>query len=85
MQQNCREFEEGNVHPCNKRRTRSYIEKRFPKMIIEEGFTEEDVVWNPDVQETKEQIIKRARLVLDVIFEHDEPCEPHFLFSSICG
>ena len=83
MQQNCRE--ENGVHTCDKRRTRSYIETTFPKMIIEKGFTEEDVLWDPDVRETKKQVTERAKLVLDVIFEHDEPCEPNSFLSSICG
>lgn len=83
MQQNCRE--QGGVHTCDKRRTRSYIEKRFPKVIIEKGFTEEDVFWDPDVRETTEQVIERTKMVLDVIFEHDERCDPNSFLSSICG
>ena len=54
-------------------------------MIIEKGFTEEDAFWDPDVHETKKQVVERARLALDVIFEHDEPCEPNSFFFSICG
>ncbi|GLB44500.1 putative phosphoglycerate mutase family protein [Lyophyllum shimeji] len=68
--ENCRE--ENGVHTCDKRRTRSYIEKTFPRFEIETGFTEEDELWDPDVRETKAHIADRAKMVLDHIFEHDK-------------
>lgn len=33
------------------------------------------MLWDPDVRETKAQVKERARKVLNMIFEHDEPCE----------
>jgi len=54
-------------------------------VIIEKGLTEEDLFWDPDVRETDEQVVERAKLVLDVIFEQDEQCEPNSFLSSICG
>ncbi|KAF8064321.1 histidine phosphatase superfamily [Lyophyllum atratum] len=68
--ENCRE--ENGVHTCDKRRSRSYIEKTFPHFHIEQGFTEEDLLWDSDLRETKALLADRAKLVLDHIFENDE-------------
>ena len=54
-------------------------------MIIEKGFKEEDVLWDPDVRETEEQVVERAKLVLEVIFEHDDPCEPNSFLFTFCS
>ncbi|KAF9448758.1 phosphoglycerate mutase-like protein [Macrolepiota fuliginosa MF-IS2] len=67
--ENCRE--ENGVHTCDKRRTRSYIHKRFPNCEFEDGFEEEDELWDTDLRETKAEVAKRARNVLDYIFEKD--------------
>ncbi|KAF5376673.1 hypothetical protein D9615_007906 [Tricholomella constricta] len=68
--ENCRE--ENGVHTCDKRRTRSYIQNTFPRFHIEPGFTEEDLLWDPDVRENKPHIAERAKRVLDHIFTHDK-------------
>ncbi|KAG6910358.1 hypothetical protein DXG01_011073, partial [Tephrocybe rancida] len=71
--ENCRE--ENGVHTCDKRRTASYIAKAFPRFHIEPGFTEEDLLWDPEVRETKAQLAGRAKVVLDQIFQDDnETC-----------
>jgi len=57
------------VHTCDKRRTRSWIHERFPDFDFETGFTEEDLLWDPDVRETEANVVERARRVLDCIFE----------------
>jgi len=67
--ENCRE--ENGIHTCDKRRTRSYIHERFPDYEFEEGFEEEDKLWDPEIRETKSQVAERARRVLDYIFEKD--------------
>ncbi|KXN88386.1 putative phosphomutase PMU1 [Leucoagaricus sp. SymC.cos] len=67
--ENCRE--ENGVHTCDKRRTRSWIHNRFPSFRFEDGFEEEDVLWDAEVRETKEGVTERARKVLDHIFEQD--------------
>ena len=70
--------EQYGVQLCDKRRTRSYIEKRFGKSLgltFEKGFTEEDLLWKPDERETDDHIKERVRRVLNVIFENDELCE----------
>ncbi|KAG0697290.1 histidine phosphatase superfamily [Suillus ampliporus] len=64
---------EGNgVHTCDKRRTRTYIKRSFPDFDIEEGFIEEDELWDPEVRETHEEIDARMRRVLDMIFDKDQ-------------
>lgn len=61
--------EHNGVNTCDKRRTRSYIEKRFPEFDIENGFTEEDELWEKDRRETEEEMEDRARKVMDLVFE----------------
>jgi len=66
--QNCRE--ENGEHSCDKRRTRSEIQSEFPKFAFEEGFEEDDVLWTPE-REKDESVERRAKLVLDRIFQND--------------
>ncbi|TFK22033.1 phosphoglycerate mutase [Coprinopsis marcescibilis] len=63
--------EENGVHTCDKRSARSFIHKEFPKYTIEDGFTEEDELWSPDVRETKAEVADRAGIVLDRIFDEN--------------
>lgn len=64
--------EEFGIHTCDKRRTRTYIHETFPEYLIEDGFTEEDALWKPDVRESWDDVDVRAKAVLDMIFENDE-------------
>jgi hypothetical protein len=50
---------------------------------IEEGFEEEDVLWSPE-REIHESLERRAKLVLDRIFENDrdETCTSALLLSE---
>ncbi|KAF9226834.1 phosphoglycerate mutase-like protein [Gyrodon lividus] len=64
--------EHNGVHTCDKRRKRSEIHEEFPETLFEEGFTEEDLLWEPDHRETHADIDRRARNVLDMIFDNDE-------------
>ncbi|KAI0296607.1 phosphoglycerate mutase-like protein, partial [Russula brevipes] len=66
--ENCRE--ECGEHTCDKRRTRSELQSEFSNCVFEEGFEEEDVLWTPK-RETKESVERRAKLVLDRLFEND--------------
>lgn len=65
-------------HTCDKRNTLSYITRTYiarsasPKFIVEEGFAEEDELWNEE-REPAEHVRERVVDVLDRIFEHD-PC-----------
>ncbi|KIM58756.1 hypothetical protein SCLCIDRAFT_16671 [Scleroderma citrinum Foug A] len=68
--------EEFGVHTCDQRRTRSYIQQTSPEYIIEDGFTEEDKLWKPDIRETWADVDVRAKAVLDMVFENDKE---HFI------
>ncbi|KAF8649012.1 hypothetical protein AX16_006126 [Volvariella volvacea WC 439] len=68
--ENCRETY--GVHTCDKRRTKSYILGRFKGFFTEPGFSEEDILWDPDVRESFEHMIDRAGTVLDTMFSTEE-------------
>ena len=56
------------------RNPRSLIQHNFPPPMFafEPGFTEEDLVWQSGVRETKEHVKIRAQSVLDRIFDDTE-------------
>ncbi|KIO23881.1 hypothetical protein M407DRAFT_77591, partial [Tulasnella calospora MUT 4182] len=60
------------VHTCDKRSTRSKIHRAFPQFDIEQGFTEEDLLWKPDVRETDKERDIRVRRVFDKILQTDD-------------
>ncbi|KAG6335892.1 hypothetical protein ID866_3201, partial [Astraeus odoratus] len=64
--------EEMGIHTCDKRRTRTEIQQKFPRYLFEDGFTEEDELWKPDVRETWAGIDARARAVLDSLFNGNQ-------------
>jgi len=66
--ENCRE--ENGEHTCDRRRTRPEIQRDFPNFDFEEGFEEQDVLWSLE-REVKKSVERRAKLVLDRIFEND--------------
>ncbi|KAG5638095.1 hypothetical protein H0H81_001862 [Sphagnurus paluster] len=65
------------VHTCDKRRSKTYIQGRFPGFAIERGFAEEDPLWDADEREEDAHIAGRAKAVLDLVFKEDakENCE----------
>ena len=64
---------EGNgVHTCDRRSSRSTIAKRWPGYRIEDGFSEDDELWKPDLRESYTAITERLRGLLDDVFEHDQ-------------
>ncbi|SJL18575.1 uncharacterized protein ARMOST_22172 [Armillaria ostoyae] len=56
------------VHTCDKRHPLSWIQLNYPQLLVEDGFSEQDVLWKPDVRETKAEVKIRAKQVLDRIF-----------------
>ena len=66
--QNCRE--RYGEQTCNKRRTLSELQSEFPDVVFEDGFEEEDVLWTSEC-ENDENLERRAKLVLDRIFQND--------------
>ncbi|KAF5349934.1 hypothetical protein D9756_009280 [Leucocoprinus leucothites] len=69
--ENCRE--ENGVYTYDKRRSRTYIRNHFPSFSIEDGFSEEDLLWHPDIRENKIQMAVRAQSVLEMIFDEEPP------------
>ncbi|KAJ9109094.1 hypothetical protein QFC21_000422 [Naganishia friedmannii] len=56
--------------PCNKRRSKTYLQNNFPECDFEEGFSEEDTTWRPDGgQETEAERRTRLREAMCKIFE----------------
>ncbi|KAG6895881.1 hypothetical protein C0992_011802 [Termitomyces sp. T32_za158] len=68
--ENCREVY--GVHTCDKRRTRTYIRATFPEFCIERDFSENDILWTPDVRESDAHVAGRAKQVLDLVFNGDK-------------
>ena len=63
---------EGNgVHTCDRRSSRSTIQKRWPDYRIEQGFSEEDKLWKPDRRESHSALTERLNELLDDVFDHD--------------
>ncbi|KAF5315309.1 hypothetical protein D9619_007545 [Psilocybe cf. subviscida] len=81
--ENCRE--ENGVHTCDKRSSRSDIQKYKPHFAIEAGLTEEDLLWHPTIRETKPEVAERARKVLDFIFKTDTGSDDVFISITAHG
>lgn len=65
--------ETNGIHTCDRRSARSVIASRFPGFAIEEGFREEDELWDPVYRETGAAHTYRAKgLVDDVLAEMGE-------------
>ncbi|KKK22876.1 hypothetical protein AOCH_006527 [Aspergillus ochraceoroseus] len=60
--------EEISLHTCDHRRSKSYIQALFPEWEIEQGFTEDDELWNGVTGETDEAQDLRSRTALDSFF-----------------
>jgi broad specificity phosphatase PhoE len=60
------------VHTCDRRRTRSWIRESHPIFEVEEGLTEEDELWRPDVRETLGEHAVRIQAFLDGLFAGDD-------------
>lgn len=70
------------VHSCDMRRPRSYLSQAFSQFEIEEGFTEQDELWQPDHRETEDELTVRLREALDEIFrEETATCQNTFYVS----
>lgn len=59
------------VHTCDQRSSKSYIHELFPSWRFEEGFVEEDPLWDPLVRETNGSQDVRSKTVLDDLFASD--------------
>lgn len=65
-------FREGvNIHTCDHRSNKTYIETLAPNIKFEKGFTEHDELWRGDEGETAEHQLARSKQVLDDVFTTD--------------
>lgn len=60
------------VHTCDRRRSKSYIAEQFPGFVFEDGFAEDDPLWEADVRESNAAMDQRSKRVLDDVFGNDD-------------
>ncbi|CAM9024076.1 unnamed protein product [Wickerhamomyces anomalus] len=60
------------IQTPEKRHTKDWIAHYCPTCVFENGFTEQDELWQPDVEETKQHVAERATAWLKTVFEKDE-------------
>jgi broad specificity phosphatase PhoE len=60
------------VHTCDQRSSRTWIASAFPNFCLEDGFVEDDKLWESDRRETIEEHVERKTAFLIDLFEHDE-------------
>jgi broad specificity phosphatase PhoE len=71
------------VHTCDRRSSRSRIREMYPEWQFEDGFAEEDPLWEADVRESPEAQDVRTRELLDDVFGSDG--KTYVSFSSHSG
>jgi len=65
-------FREGiSGHTCDRRSNKTFIHQSFPSYRIEEGFSEEDLLWMAGNAETPTSQDARTTVVLDDVFSTD--------------
>ena len=60
------------VHTCDRRSSRTFIAETFPNFDIEDGFTENDELWVPEVRESNEERNERLAEVLREVVVSDD-------------
>ena len=66
-------FREGiSGHTCDRRSNRTFIHESFPTYLIEEGFSEQDLLWKPLMGEVPTDQDIRSKKVLDDVFGSDD-------------
>jgi broad specificity phosphatase PhoE len=55
-------------HTCNRRSTKSWIQKHYPSSRIEPGFSEPDALFDPDELETTVELRRRQQALLEDLF-----------------
>lgn len=59
------------IHTCDRRSGKSWIHEHYPDYNFEDGFAEEDELWEADHRESNSAGIARLKKLLDDIFSHD--------------
>ncbi|KAJ5683999.1 uncharacterized protein N7477_000344 [Penicillium maclennaniae] len=60
------------VHTCDRRSKASTIAAEFPKYQFESGFSEDDLLYDPNIRESDEDRNKRLQSLLNDIFSNDK-------------
>lgn len=60
------------IHTCDRRSTKSEIMEAFPHLVFEEGFAEEDGLWDAGRREPEGARRYRLSQLLDDVFGHDD-------------
>jgi broad specificity phosphatase PhoE len=60
------------AHTCDRRSSKSIIHEHYPDWPFEDGFAEDDPLWDAELRESDEAIDRRLREGLDEIFGTDE-------------
>jgi broad specificity phosphatase PhoE len=61
-----------SIHTCDHRRSKSYIERNFPTYRFEDGFSEDDELWNGVYKESSDAQDSRTKKWLDQVFVTDD-------------
>jgi len=61
-----------SIHTCDHRRSKSYIEEKFPSYVIEADFSEDDELWNGVTKEVPDAQDVRSKKWLDQVFHEDD-------------
>lgn len=59
-------------HTCDRRSTATEIAAEYPAYRFEDGFEENDSLWDPEIRESDAQRNERLKRLLDDIFATDE-------------
>ncbi|KAJ8602855.1 hypothetical protein MRB53_042347 [Persea americana] len=59
-------------HTCDRRSSKKVIAELYPQFSIEDGFVENDVLWQADHRETHDEHDVRTRALLNDIFSNDQ-------------
>lgn len=60
------------MHTCDRRSSKSRIHEMFPDWTFEDGFAEEDPLWDAEKRESASMQDARTRKVLDELFGADQ-------------
>lgn len=72
-----------SIHTCDNRHNKTYIHDMFPSWIIEDGFSENDELWNGVTAETDEAEAVRSKKVMDEVFLQLQMEQKSNLFVSV--
>lgn len=77
--------EDNGEHTCDSRSKKSQLAARFPRVVFEDGFPEDDETWRPDWRESFEEHKVRTRRFLNKLFalDWDEPLEKQAKYVSV--